>query len=293
MSFLSKSRQYLSTNLEPFKHLVFKSPIYRKVTEYPTNRHIHVKDGESHLKYDSHSMKYSRSILDTPATMVMENWGGRNPIFYNYDSSLVNSLSTQLKVFKGSPEIQTFEDVIYMPQYNCLYSSDGLRIRNSRLDRTPGSQLLRMEAPDKIVPPKKLTRIKQTFIYGGLIWGHYGHLLTSDIARLWYAAKDERYPILCHGVKQKTLVDIFFKSINLDIHRFISFNYPVLLQEVIVPYPSISLERKGEQQREIFEVHKFIPENVAQNMLSATQQRTSQPLYLSRTKLNKKKPPSS
>ena len=203
MSLLSKSRQYLNTNLDPFKHLVFKSPMYRRVTEYPTNRHIPIKDGESYLKYDRHSIQDHQSILNTSATMVTEKWGGRNPIFYNYDSSLINSLATQLKVFKGSPKIQTFKDAIYLPQYNCLYSSDGLRIDNSRLDRSPESQLLRIEAPETIEPLPKLTRIDREFIYMGLMWGHYGHLLTSDIARLWYAVKDERYPILCHGIKKK------------------------------------------------------------------------------------------
>ena len=74
-----------------------------------------------------------------------------------------------------------------------------------------------------------------------------------------------------------------FEKKHLDIRRFISFNYPVLLKEVIVPYPSFTPQRQG------FEVHKLIPENLAKNLLQKRQQRTSQPLYLSRTKLKRKK----
>ena len=50
------------------------------------------------LQYKSHSIKDSQSILDTPAKIILEKWGGRNPSFYNYDRSFLDTLSTKLKV---------------------------------------------------------------------------------------------------------------------------------------------------------------------------------------------------
>ena len=88
------------------------------------------------LQYKSHYIKDSQSILNTPVKRILEKWGGRNPSFYNYDQSFIDDLSTKLQVFTGSPEeVKIFRDVIYIPEYRCLYSRDGLRINYSCLYR--------------------------------------------------------------------------------------------------------------------------------------------------------------
>jgi capsular polysaccharide biosynthesis protein len=56
----------------------------------------------------------------------------------------------------------------------------------------------------------------------------------------------------------------------------------VILGEVVFPYPSLSFYR-----REVFACHKLIPELVAQKLLPDKVTPTEQPLYFSRTKLNK------
>lgn len=236
------------------------------------------------FRYKNHSIEDFQSILDTPATIVLKKWGDRNPIFYNYNSSDLNSLSEKFRVFKGYPKIKSFKDVIYTPQYHCLYSSDGLRIDYSCLYRGSQRTELVTKAPDKIEPPKELKRISQKFIYAGNITGPYGHFLTESIARLWYVIKDERYPVICHGLTQRNsfkrvFID-FFRAVNLDPCRFIFFKKTVLLQEVIIPYPSFS------NRCEAFEAHKLLPENVAKSLLPEKLKMTSQPLYFTRRFLN-------
>jgi capsular polysaccharide biosynthesis protein len=172
-----------------------------------------------------------------------------------------------------------------MPQYHCLYSSEGIRINDSCLYRGYNHTQLVTKAPDKIKLTKPLKKIFKKFIYVGGIGEHYGHFLTESIARLWYAIKDERYLILCHGLStrnttKRTFIDLFFEAVKLDKHRFISFKAPILLEEVIVPYPSFVNRGEG------FEIHKLLPESVAKSLLSENYKMTSQPLYFSRRSLS-------
>ncbi len=243
------------------------------------------------LQYNSHFIKDSQNILNTPANRILEKWGGRNPSFYNYDQSFIDDISTKLQVFTGSPEeVKIFRDVIYVPEYYCLYTRDGARIDYSCLYKRPGRNKLSTSTKtkdktyplDKITPPKQLRKISQKFIYTNQISPHYGHFLTESISRLWYVLKEQEYPVIYHGQGlQKAFIKLFFKSAKLDINRFISFKEPVLLQEVIIPYPSFSIQCEG------FEVHKLLPESVAKNWLPKKVQTTSQPLYLSRKHLHK------
>ncbi len=242
------------------------------------------------LQYNNHFIQDSQSILDTPARIIPEKWGGRKPSFYNYDPSFLDELSTKFKVFTGSPEeFKVFNDVIYVPEYSCLYSSDGLRINYSCLfkgpDRTRLSTSIRTKdktyPPEKISLPKPLKKISQKFIYASKIRPHYGHFLTESIARLWYVLKDRECPVLYHGNGfQKAFINLFFEAAKLDINRFTAFKEPVLLKEVIIPYPSFSIQCEG------FEVHKLLSETVTKNLLPKKLKTTSQPLYLSRRYLN-------
>ncbi len=244
------------------------------------------------LQNKNHPVKDSQSILDTPAKIIPQKWGGRNPSFYNYEPSFLDKLSTKFKVFIGSPEeVRIFNNVIYMPEYYCLYSSDGLRIDYSCLFKGAKRTKLSISAktkdkidpPNKISPPKQLKKISQKFIYVSRIRSHYGHFLTESIARLWYLLKDREYPVLYHGHGlEKTLIDLFFESVKLDKNLLISFKEPVLLKEVIIPYPSFSIRCEG------FEVHKLLPESVAKNWLPKKLKTTSQPLYFSRRYLDPK-----
>lgn len=131
-----------------------------------------------------------------------------------------------------------------------------------------------------------MKKVSQKFIYGGHLERHYGHFLTECISRLWYAAKDEEFPILWSETPRlyinKDFIDIFMNLINLDKRRFICCREPIRLREIIIPYPSFRFKK------EAFSVHKLLPESVAQTVLPNKLDKTTQPLYLSRKTLLKK-----
>jgi capsular polysaccharide biosynthesis protein len=76
-------------------------------------------------------------------------------------------------------------------------------------------------------------------------------------------------------------LDEFYRSLDFLSQRFITFKQPVLLSEVVLPHPSLTLRSEG------YEIHRLIPERVAARLLVKAPERTAQPLYLSRAKLRK------
>ena len=160
---------------------------------------IRAKEQIESIKYNTYLHKY-KNILSSYATVANKNHEINSPTFYNYDTKSVKELGDRFhetRIFQGLPEVIEFENVLYMPYYSCLYSVDGTRINESCLYRGCGDNLKNFsKAPDQITPPKNLTKINIDFVYGGEINNHYGHFLTESIARLWYAIKNEQYPII-------------------------------------------------------------------------------------------------
>lgn len=242
-------------------------------------------------KYKQLNIEDPQDILNTSPTVVNDKWGGIKPSFYGYQDKAINPnlLPEQYKVFEGSPEIAELENIIYFPQYPCLYTINGERIDVSCTYRRGDENAT--QAPYRLKSvPKELEKVTQTFIYGGYIrLDHYGIFLIESITRLWYLHKNLDYPVICHGIKQRTSpkiqpTDKFFELLGFDKKRFLHFKKPVMIEKVIVPYPSFTVHQQG------FEVHKLITTNAALRLFSSQgkiPKKTSQPLYFSRRLLSK------
>jgi capsular polysaccharide biosynthesis protein len=235
------------------------------------------------ISYGRHSVQDPEGLLGRRAEPVTDRWGGRNPTFYNYEPSQISAASL-ITVFRGTPGIRTFHDVVYSPQHECLYTADGVRVNESCLYRGCPKEMVN-KAPERVGLWRDLKRFPQTLIYVGGFHKHYGHFLTEGIARYWYAVADEGHPILSHRIDRYSpkalFLDRFFEAVSFPRQRLVTFQRPVLLKEVIVPLPSFTNASEG------FEVHRLIPESVAAKVLSDPSRRTAQPLYMSRRHLGR------
>ena len=244
-------------------------------------------------RYKQLNIEDPQGILKTSATIVNDKWGGITPSFYGYEDKPINPdlLANQYKVFEGSPQIAEFENVLYFPQYPCLYTINGERIDASCTYRRGNENATQAPYQLKSVP-KELQKVTQTFIYGGYIrLDHYGIFLIESITRLWYLHKNLDYPVICHGINQRTSlktqpIDKFFELLGFDKKRFLHFEKPVVIEKVIVPYPSFSVHQQG------FEVHKLMTTNATLRLFSdqgkaKAPKQTAQPLYFSRRLLSK------
>ncbi|NCQ93238.1 MAG: glycosyltransferase family 61 protein [Microcystis aeruginosa LG13-03] len=229
------------------------------------------------------------NILSSAPKLVDLPWGGVNPKFYGYTDSFLGSLQNSFQTFLGTPDDQktiVFENVLYDPKERCLYDATGKRISSSCNFRLKGRTANATQSKKSIEVPKKLRKVSGTAIYVGYFQiYHYGLFMTESISRLWYLAKNLEHPVLVQGVDQRlalrqNYIDFFFKMAGLDNERLIHFSTPTLIEKVIVPYPSVSLEC------EIFDAQKLVPEAIANNYLQEREvSPTSQPLYLSRKKM--------
>jgi len=218
--------------------------------------------------------------------------------FFNFDSHYLAEYFEQLKYFKCSPDYAVYYNAIYMPAYECLYLADEDEIifleiqfklrQKTAEEKTRIKQAIKKKIKNNL---KKLERIKIPLIYGGeLFIKEYGHFLTEAFCRLWYSLplENQEYSILIDITspsqirKNKNFIDIFYEQLSLDKNRFICLLNPVIIEQIIVPNQTMGLRREGG-----YESHKFIPENVAARVVEQNLKTTSQPLYLSRTKLKK------
>src|SRR5262249_31841805 len=239
----------------------------------------------------------------------------------------VKSPPSALQFFEGSPSIETYYNVIYHPEYRCLFSDVGLRIDSSCRPH----EVVVDDIPDAITPPQNLKHVSQKLIYGGTIICHYGHFLTESISRLWYALQDETLPILCseatreliagsptsneliHRTEQpKSLInneafdqsDGVSKSSKAAGAGTRSNPAGNFIDDFMDPVPFdrkrlISFEQpvyikeiviphpSFTLNKECFSEHKTLPKAVAEKVLTQKPDETSQPLYFSRTRLRK------
>ena len=188
------------------------------------------------------------------------------------------------------PEYIKLTNVFYIPSHQCLYSADGKRIdisfANSR----------RNQIPTKIDIPTNFEDISTEFLYIGMLeMLHYGHFLIEGISQLWGLKDYSHYPLLYSGYiwtpktlfsvrKRHLYIDNFLRLIGIERENLFYFDRPVRIQSIIIPAPSLIF---GKQ---IHTIHKLLPEFAASCLLKTLNQKiqiSSQPIYFSRSKLNK------
>jgi len=239
-------------------------------------------------------------IKNNTSNKVRKSLNYKQEFFFNYTPGFLRKYHDSISYFEGSPSYDIYENALYLPQYKCLYLLDNNNDQNQivmlKLDRE-----LRQETKEtkekqtseiKKIVKQNLTnigRVNQTVIYGGHVFlNHYGHFLTEGFSRLWYSLllESQQYPILVDFPlpseirKKKTYIDIFYEALSIDTKRFTSILQATIFKKIIVPSQSMGLSYKG-----AYEVHKLMPENVAYKLIEENLVTTSQPLYLSRTKL--------
>lgn len=165
------------------------------------------------------------------------------------------------------------KDVLYVPIYKAFYDlKDGSRINTFKMPGIPKSERDSKgfkSLNHQSIDPSKIKKIDQKFMYGENITLHYGHFLCESICRLWYLEQAEKLGILVIGQPRKAksindlkisrnFIDEFMTVLDLDSKQFLELTRPVILGEIVFPYPSLSFYR-----REVFACHKLVPELVA------------------------------
>ena len=189
-----------------------------------------------------------------------------------------------LGIFDCTPGVDSLSEAFYHPRSIGLYRSNGDQIAASQTFRgtTPREQI--STPPSKDFPADTTILDPRSMVYMGPLFGQYGHFLTETIARLWYVVETKyEGSLLFHGAEDQLnlgFVKSFFELLGISRDRLLTFNAPTRLENVVVPYPSMS------NRAEIFRCHQWVTKLVTETQLkSRTRESSSQPLFFSRTRL--------
>jgi len=189
-----------------------------------------------------------------------------------------------LRILDRNPGHCSLSEAIYHPQSIGLYSSDGKIVTASQTFRGLNYEEQLSAQLGDFLPHIPATTEKSQIVYLGPLFNQYGHFLTETIARLWYV-NETKYEgsLLFHGTDDqldRDFIKLFFELLGITRDRLLTFRTPTRLENVVVPYPSMS------NRAEIFHCHRLSTEFAAQVHLDSRRLKTSsQPLFLSRIQL--------
>lgn len=186
-----------------------------------------------------------------------------------------------------SLEHDVLSDVIMFPE--SYFHSSGIRankavgLYSSAGDLIPSSCLHRnqenlTQLPGYIANIDKLVNnnVNGTYLYGGFLANHYGHVLTESVSRLWlYNRKSALNGILFCGAKQiGNAARSIFAELRVEVSKLIFPKEPIRFERVIIPQPSmINRIYVHEQHVKLFREGRPEVKGLWQ---------TTRPLYLSR-----------
>jgi hypothetical protein len=149
-------------------------------------------------------------------------------------------------LIEADPAIRTFEDVLYLPFQGDasnprrwgVYQQGNLILDTAALrGGSPKQQELIVQEPAVI------ERKAQTYVYGGLMHPHFGHLLLTSLSRYWTVRPGFKY-LVNGNITPKVwfnqpAIGECLRALNLSEDDFVVLNEPTMLGQLIVPAPSL------------------------------------------------------
>jgi hypothetical protein len=91
--------------------------------------------------------------------------------------------------------------------------------------------------------PEKVRRIKETVVYGGRYFPHYGHFITETLSRMWYFVEnpDCEYKVVFIGNGNEVQFIDFFLMLGLREENIMLLKEPTCFDTIIIPDQSMFL----------------------------------------------------
>ena len=209
-----------------------------------------------------------------------------------YNESGGNRFQSRInKMLSNTPAVlghALVKDVIMFPDN--YFSGSGIRaykaigLYSSAGDLIPSSCLFRnhenlTQLPSYIPNIGGLVKdnIEGTYLYGGYLSNHYGHLLTESVSRLWYYQQDPSVDgiAFCGGqLFGNTVARSILNELGVANARFLIPKEPVRIEQIIIPQPSMIIRLYAHQQ------HAKLFRNDRLEIVGL--RKSKRPLYLSR-----------
>ncbi len=123
--------------------------------------------------------------------------------------------------------------------------------------------------------PEEIIRTSETVIYGGLLFAHFGHIITESLSRLWYYLDYPdcryRYVFLSQGIRPEYLEFIYMLGIRHE--QILIIDEPMQFANVIVPEQTVFFN--GGYRKKALGIYNTIRDSVVPQ--------THEKIYLTRT----------
>ncbi|MFG1481035.1 glycosyltransferase 61 family protein [Xanthobacter sp. V4C-4] len=191
-----------------------------------------------------------------------------------------------VEVSTQHPAVIEYDNVFYIPHFDCLYDSGGNIIIESCCDYTEkGDILFKWSKPPTQVDISKYSfyKLDEHVIFGSSIYAEWGHFLTDDISRLWYyftSGRDRKiFFSASSGLEKKWVLELLrLSGINQD--HILKSKVPININSVTIPIPSFQFTTK------IYKCHNIFFFNVVKYLRDCGNiQDTKDNYYLSRSRL--------
>ena len=160
------------------------------------------------------------------------------------------------QIFSGFPPIRVIEDAIYVPlrpgswmdwdtEWG-VYTNEGELVKEAAYRRGPGPVLVGQSLRRDLRGIDAQIAPRDTYVYGGLAIGHYGHFLLSTLSRHWCSAEDNTgAPMLYHETdhplgqwRERPFVASCLDAAGFKDRSIVSFDVPTRISRLIVPAPA-------------------------------------------------------
>ena len=182
---------------------------------------------------------------------------------------MLNTCKTDMKLLKNSIIMPLEGTMDYFT--GGVFSSDGQFIEDSLLDRGKPRQL-----------QEPIESLDGIYIYGGCLFGHFGHFIWESLSRLYTIRKCKEYPILFITPYDEIIISIFEKSFKaIGVRNKIFFvKVPTSVQNLIYSPPGSSI-------MPLFIIDEQI--NALKYFTFSNTERVFKKIWLSRSLLNSNK----
>jgi hypothetical protein len=201
----------------------------------------------------------------------------------------------KLTAISNDPSYQVLKNVVYTParsmsgrKQGALYDASLRIVPHSELRRGLDHSSVNFDPAHLL--PNSFSAKKQDglYLYLGTLMPHYGHFITETLAKWWALEKDfgniDGFVVHVHHpeVLEWLYVREFLASLGIDRSKLIfSCERHLCFSEIVVPESSLQLESHG------YSAYRRTCNLIAANLGAHRHERSSQPLYVSRTALAK------
>jgi capsular polysaccharide biosynthesis protein len=201
------------------------------------------------------------------------------------------AFNTAYSIYEGDPGADILNECLLVPTrldpshpsplhacFGGIYDRDGALVDSAKVIRSSG--IVAFSDQPRLEQPQDEHYLAEDFIYGGILYGHYGHFLLESLARSWFFGEAPHKRILFHKPPMFGLQEYHRSLLGLGgvpEDRVVFVDRPTRVRSLVVPKVAFRVVAYAHR------VFKRYFDGIAAKFTGAP---LSETIYVSRSQLN-------